>query len=238
MKTRRVFVQAGVFASLVFILVSCLSEEDPGALQSAEKDFSLLDFDRIGMGDAFVISVRQSPVYAIHIRGDRRNIDDLLVTKVGSTLKVGYSANRNRTHTTYIEVTMPTLLGAALSGATNSTMYGFETNNSVDLTLSGASIAQLNVKSKALTLNLSGASKLTLSGNSDEVQARVSGASELFSYACTAGQVDADVSGASKMNVFVTQSLKAVASGASVIYYRGTPTVNSTVSGSSVVLPD
>jgi hypothetical protein len=237
MKTPRL-VHAGLFILGAFAFTSCLTEEDPGALQPAEKDFVLLDFDRIDMGEALVISVQQSPLYTIHVRGDSRNVDDLIATKVGSTLKIGFGSSRNRTHTTYIDIGMPVLLGASLSGATNSTIHGFKDDNSVDLILSGASIAQLNVESKKLSLNLSGASRLTLSGKSDEMLAKVSGASELYSYAFTAGQVDADVSGASKANVFANRALNAVASGASVIFYRGSPTVNSTVSGASVVQPD
>jgi hypothetical protein len=238
MKTPKIFCQVALFAFTAFVCASCLTEEDPGALQFAEKDFALLDFDRLDMGDAFVISVQESPIFTVHVHGDRRNIDDLVVTKAGTTLKIGYSSNRNRTHTTYIDITMPALLGASLSGATNSTIYGFKSSSNIDLILTGASIAQFSVESKKLTLNLSGASKLTLSGKSDDLSAKVSGASELYSYALTATQVDADVSGASKVNVLATQSLHAVASGASVVYYRGNPNVNSTVSGASVVQSD
>jgi hypothetical protein len=238
MKMRGILAQAGLFALVGLFVSSCFMEEDPGALQPAEEDFVILDFDRIDVGEAFVINVQESPVYTVHVRGDRRNIDDLVVTKAGTTLKIGYRSNRNRTHTTYIDINMPALLSANLSGATNSSIYGFKSSNAIDLVLSGASIAQVNVESTVLTASLSGASRLTLSGGSDGMLAKVSGASELFSYAFTTGKVDAEVSGASKMNVFVTQSLTASVSGGSVIFYRGNPTVSSTVTGGSVVQSD
>jgi hypothetical protein len=53
----------GFYQNLIFSLVlgmvmtSCLREEDPGPLQNDERDFALLDFDRVDAGEAFVISL-------------------------------------------------------------------------------------------------------------------------------------------------------------------------------------
>src|SRR3954469_21237892 len=88
---------------------SCLREQDPGPLQQEERNFNLRDFDRLEMGNAFVITVVQNPVYSVTIRGDRRNLDDLNVAMLGSTLKIEYSNNLQRDHTTFITIGMPLL---------------------------------------------------------------------------------------------------------------------------------
>jgi hypothetical protein len=216
---------------------SCVREEDPGPLQRDERNYNLQDFDRLEMGDAFVITVVQNPVYSITIRGDRRNLDDLNITRFGSTLKIAYPNNAQRDHTTFITVGMPSLRGASFSGASSSTVSGFNTD-AFDLVLTGASIAQISLESRRVDLNISGASRLTVTGRAEAMNAKVSGASELYAYDFSANVVEADASGASKANLFVLQTLKATASGASLIYYKGSASVTSSASGASAIASD
>jgi hypothetical protein len=229
------------FAALLFVLAtslsSCLREQDPGPLQNDERNYAIQDFDRLEMGNAFVITVTQSPTYAITVRGDRRNLDDLNVTKIGSTLRIDYVNGRSHEHTTFVTIGMPALRGASFSDASSSAVSGFK-SDMIDLVLTDASISQFNIESKRCDIILSGASKLTVSGSGDAINAKVSGASELFAYDFTAGVVDADASGASKVNVYASRQLKATASGASVIYYKGAPSVISNTSGSSSIASD
>ena len=220
------------------LLSSCLHEEDPGPRQEMERDYAILDFDRLEMGDAFVISVQQSPLFSVSVRGDRRNIDDLEVEKVGSTLRIRYDEPEYRQYTTYITITMPSLRGANFSGASVSTVTGFNDLGELDVTLSGASVSQVSLEAQSLRLNLSGASKLTLSGEAAALQATVSGASIYSGFAFGVDDANVDVSGASKMHLTARQKLNAVATGASTVLYRGSPSVTSQVSGASSVQAD
>jgi hypothetical protein len=227
-----------LFAALFSLSVSsCLREQDPGPLQNDERNYNLQDFDRLEMGDAFVVTVAQSAVYSVTIRGDRRNLDDLNVSKLGTTLRIAYPNNAERDHSTFITIGMPSLRGASFSGASSSTISGFK-GDAIDLVLTGASIAQINIESTRADINLSGASRLTAIGKGDALNAKISGASELYAYQYMAGVVDADASGASKINVSVSQALKATATGASLIYYKGSPSVTSSASGASTVAAD
>ncbi|CAN5428705.1 hypothetical protein BH10BAC4_BH10BAC4_11360 [soil metagenome] len=238
MKTSKFVHNALFFLFLCFGLISCIRELDPGPLQNDERNYAILDFERIEIGDAFFITVEQSPVYSVHVRGDRRNLDDLVIVKIGSTLAVHYKDNREHEHTTYITITMPVIKGANLSGASSSVINGFNAADGMELILSGAAISQLNIESKLLAINLSGASRLMVSGKTDVMTAKTSGASELYAYSFSAIAADVDASGASKVNVYASQSLKAVASGAGIIYYRGEPSVNVSVSGAGSVQKD
>ena len=79
---------------------------------------------------------------------------------------------------------------------------------------------------------------MRLYGLGDELNAEISGASELsaFEYPVRAAQLN--VSGASRGKVTVTDQLTAVATGASSLIYRGSPTVSSEVTGASTVRKD
>lgn len=237
MKSNSLFTYIAIAVSAI-TFSACDHSEDPGPIQEMEKEFSVVDFDRVEMGDAFHVDVEQGNFFEIVVRGDRRNIDDLEVYKEGTTLVVRFDEYENRRHETYITITMPTLVAANFSGATNSRISGFDDLEAFNLYLSGASVSQLDASVQAIDVVLSGASVLNVRGSGETLKAELSGASVLkaFNYPVTTADVRA--TGASDGNVTVTDALKAVASGASKIVYRGNPTVDSDVSGASTVRQD
>lgn len=223
--------------ALSLFLTSCHTE-DPGPLQEDRRDYSLEDFDRLEMGDAFDIEVRQGTFFEITTRGDERNLDDLDVKTEGTTLVIRYDNQKNRKHTTYIEITMPTLVQMNFSGATKSTVTGFTDIENLRVSLSGASKSEIELDAAAIDIALSGASKLTLAGAGDQLSANASGASELQAFGYAVSKADVNASGASRCKVSVSDALRAVASGASSIIYRGSPTVDGDSSGGSTIDKD
>ena len=234
--TTKLFSTALLAVSAIFF-TSC-DTEDPGPIQEVEKQFTVVDFDRLEMGSAFKITVEQGNLFEVTASGDRRNIDDLEVEKQGSTLVIRYEDNRNRKHATSIKITMPVLLSANFSGASDSRISGFQDEETLTLHLSGASVCQLDANVTSLQADLSGASYLYANGNGENLDADLSGASVLKAFNFPVEKADVNASGASDANVTVSSELEALATGASVILYRGNPTVSSEVSGSSVVKQD
>jgi len=227
-----------IIASLVFAFSSCDHNEDPGPLRYAERPFSAVDFDRIEVGDAMSVTVRQGPLFAVTARGDSRNLDDLIVQKLGNTLAIRFDHHNNRRHTTNIDISLPSLKSAIFSGATVSTIAGFTEGGPFFLGLSGASTTQLDIEAASLEVSASGASNLTLSGAATLLDADLSGASLLKAYTMTVEKAKVSASGASHAYVNVTQTLDAIASGASSILYRGDAIVNSSTSGASAIIKD
>lgn len=224
--------------SITLVLSACEMYEDEGSLQYEEETYSINDFDRIEMGDAFIVHVEQGDYFSVSVRGDRRNIDDLEVRKSGSTLLVYFDEFENRQHETYIEIVMPSLTGATLSGATESILTGFENVDTFTLSLSGASINQTDIDAQQVTLTLSGASVATLTGNGNALRAEVSGASILKGHNFPVQTAYVNASGASTAKVTVEEHLHALATGASTIVYRGNALVESETSGGSSIHKD
>lgn len=227
----------GILIACLAILSSC-ENEDPGPIQRAEKDYSLVNFDRLEMGSAFHIEVKQANTYSIHVKGDRRNLDDLDVYKRGTTLIIRFDEHANRRHDTYITITMPRLEGVNFSGASVSTITGFESDDDLDFILSGASVSQLDANYHEINLTVSGASSLFMHGIGDELEAEVSGASILSAFDFPVREAEVKLSGSSQGKVTVTTELEVVASGASSLLYRGSPSVTSNTSGNSSVNKD
>ena len=222
---------------LAFNLTSC-DTEDPGPVQHVEREFTIIDFDRLEIASALDVRVEQSNEFSIEVKGDRRNVNDLEIYKSGSTLVIKFDDNSNRIHNTYITIAMPRLEGVIFSAASSSKINGFESNEDLDLHVSGASVCQLNAGYREVNLTLSGSSSLLMSGLGDEINAEISGASVLTAFDYPVREATINVSGASNGKVTVTDELMAVAAGASSIIYRGSPSVTTEISGGSTVIED
>lgn len=217
------------------LVISSCNEEDPGPRQSDSRTYSIMDFDRIAAGDALIINIKQGTNFSIQADGDRRNLDDLMVYKNGSTLVLRYEHYEKRNYNTSIMITLPTLSGSDFSGAVNAQISGFGHIQQFDLALSGASLAQLDVEVTELNFSLSGASQLRLAGKGETLHGTITGASLLSAFNYPSAQAKLIVSGASNAKVSVAQKLDVNASGASLILYRGNPQLEVEASGESIV---
>lgn len=227
-----------LFVLSTLIIFSSCETEDPGPLQEVEKEFAIVDFDRLEMGSALNIRVEHSNTYSIQVSGDRRNVDDLEVLKSGGTLIIQFEDNRERKHETYITIAMPRLEAVNFSGASVSKISDFTSDGHLDVFLSGASVCQLDVNYNEIDLSVSGASSLRMYGEGEKFSAEVSGASVLTAFDYTVNVAKVIVSGASSGKVMVLDALDVVAGGASSLLYRGNPSVSSNISGSSTVQKD
>lgn len=216
------------------VLISC-QRVDLGPEQDDQRTYGLTGFDALQMGSAFRVDVRQGNSFSITASGDRRNLDDLDVWVSRGTLFAKYRVHRNRQYNTRFEITMPSLTYAEFSGAANATVRGFSGNQNFGLLLSGASKADVDVQATRASLRLSGASNLDLRGNFQRIEADASGASRLEAFSAPAEEGDVEASGASSIRLNVSRSLKAVATGASSVVYRGNPTVDAQPTGGSTV---
>jgi hypothetical protein len=181
------------------------------------------------------VTVTKGAEYSIQVKGDQRNVEDLIVKRSGSTLEMHYRntwRNIRRNHATYVTIAMPALVSAEFSGAVTSDVSGFETED-FHLGLSGASKCSLKLMATYADFNLTGASDLTVEGTGTTMDASLSGASKLSAFGFVVEAADLDLSGASRASVNASERLHAIASGASDVGYMGTPHLVVSTSGAS-----
>jgi hypothetical protein len=204
------------------------------------REINLSNFDQLSMGSAYSIHVKQGNEFRITVTGELNDVDDLEVTVSRSgVLEIRYRNTwRNRRDRMDIDIVMPDLVAVDFSGASVSTIRGFEDLPSVGLRLSGASKSFFVGLSDRLNLDLSGASELNLEGEGGLLTGTLSGASQLFAFSLPVNEADLNLSGASRARVWATSLLKVDASGASNVRYRGNPTVDQRLSGGSTLTRD
>jgi len=215
-------------------------EEDENGSNGYNSRADLRDFNRVEVNGPFVVTVEGGDAYGVNVQADRDEADDIEVDVEGDRLRIRYRndrfpegfGDRDRIR---VSVTMSQALrGLDLGGAANATVQGFGDLDDLDLQLTGAATAILELAANRIEADLTGASQLTLNGRTDRLKARVRGASQLEAADLAAEEAVVDASGAGVANVQANRTLEAEASSAGRIRYRGNANVrvNASTAGS------
>jgi hypothetical protein len=212
------------------------------------KPFDYVGFNKLEIDTAFQVEVTKTDSFALGITADSNLFEFLDIRKSGNTLHIGLQKNHSYFNTTQkAMITMPDLRGLSVSGASKTHIIGFNSTNALDIEVSGASKLDItNVKTGNVILevsgashatgnltmadgnfNISGASGVELEGTAGNITMDISGASsgKLDKFALV--QAKMTVSGASSATINVSTKLDANVSGASRLYYIGSPTLGS-----------
>lgn len=220
------------FSILIFLFLS-------SAIYSQTiRTYDLSGFQKLDMGSAFHIKIVHGNSFKVIAKADKKDLDRLNVYTKNNTLIAGFENNwnwwgRNNGDKIEFQIEMPTLLSVNFSGASNSTITGFDDLSNLNIDLSGASKSKIDIFANNLSVDVSGASKLNLVGSSNKLTLTMSGASSVEATNFPVKIADIDASGASNARLSVSQSINYDASGASNVKYIGNPKVNKSTSGAA-----
>jgi hypothetical protein len=208
-----------------------------GSGQLVTTPFNLTGFTKVSAGSAFQVEVKQGPSHRVSVTVDDNLVEYLDVAKSGNTLQIRLKPNTQiRQATLKAAVILPELTGLDLSGATRTTVAGFESGKPLGIELSGASRLDGDITCGEAQFDVSGASRLELRGRAGTMKIDSSGASNLDLERFDAEGATVSASGASHVNVSVHGNLEVDASGASSVRYAGEVVgVNVQTSGASSV---
>jgi hypothetical protein len=159
-----------------------------------------------------------------------------IVTEVtGGILKIGMKSPPPKfmhdVHTLNVYITVGDLKALSLSGAVEITTQSAVKGDNLEIEISGAVEADLNLNYQKLSMDISGASEIKLAGQVQEVNIEASGASELDAFELAAKDLSLYASGACDADVNASGMLKISASGACDVRYKGGASVNAHTSG-------
>ena len=215
----------------------------------ATRDFDVENFSGISIGNATDLTLVKADEFALTIEVSEEYIDYISIKYTSSgVMSIGYDKlplklrNSKKSHMK-ATISMPYINSMDISGATtvtsndsfttvggmqkfNISCSGASTINKFKITapeavvtVSGASKVELDGKFGELDAEVSGASKLVLSGEAGEFELECGGASSTNAESLEAEDVELEVSGASRADVFVTKRLEVEVTGASTCTY-------------------
>jgi hypothetical protein len=255
----RKFATLTIVAVLVVavLLTGCLLGVVTGSGNLVTREMDLSGFTRVAAGSAFEVEIIQADSYNVSITADDNLFDYIRVDKDGDTLEIRLKPNYNYGFLTLrARVTMPSLYGLDLSGATKATVSGFDSSADFALDLSGASSVTMSEMSAGdmsleasgasrvtgsiaagdAEFDVSGASTVTLAGSANDIVIGASGASHVGLGDFPVDNAEVNLSGASRATVNPSGRLDVDLSGASNLSYIGEPTMGDiSISGGSTM---
>jgi len=238
-KTITTFLFLFILSGITSLFAGCHSFSHPGSESVKKETRQVGSFTGISVGGAFKIYVTQAATQSVAVEADEDIIEYIFTEVEDGVLEIGMKKcpgpawNHVKTLNVYISVTELTSLD--LSGAVEIKFENQVKTNELDLEISGAVEAELNLAVAALEMEMSGACELTLHGTGQNVNIQASGASELDAFEFVMQDLNLYASGANEANVNVSGNLKVKASGACDIRYKGSSRVDVYTSGASSV---
>ena len=195
-------------------------------------------FSQISIGNYATVALKQAEKESIEIETHEDIQDKLEIKNTNSKLKIGLNGRFSNIKRLHYTIYYRHINNIEISGAVTLDSENKVVSDQLTLKVSGASKMRLDVDTGKLYGSVSGASKISLGGKAENASFNASGASSLMtSELDISGKVQAEASGASKIDIGKSSAIDITASGASKIQYLGQPEIkNQNVSGSSRVV--
>jgi hypothetical protein len=261
-RNKRPFMKKILFALVLLVSVGLKAQKSGLIYDDHAQKRNVTGFNAVRVSHAIDLYLTQSNANEVAVSASSEEYRDRIITEVvGGTLIIRmaedngwfswkkWGDSKAKAYVSIKEINALTASGASnvhVVGALESSKLKIKMSGASDLKgatidagmllidLSGASNCKGQIKANSVIVDCSGASDIELTGTTDDLAVEVSGASNAKLYNLLAKGANVHSSGASDAKVYVTQLLKAHASGASSIDYKGNPNVSeSNSSGAS-----
>ncbi|NLJ42729.1 MAG: DUF2807 domain-containing protein [Bacteroidales bacterium] len=180
-------------------------------------------FTGIRVSSGIDVYLKQTGSESITVEADE-NLHEYIVTEIrGGVLNVYSDANIREAEMKRVYVTMRDITSLKTLSAGDLIGESPVTADVLELSASSAGDIKLELKAKKVDIDISSSGDMTLSGEADMLEASLSSAGDLNAYGLTVKEADISVSSAGDADITVTERLKARASSAGDINYRGDP---------------
>lgn len=207
-----------------------------GKVISQARNFS--GFTGLDVSSAINLYVKQDSSFSVKVEADENLQEYIIIEQNGNTLKIKQKDNSSLDATGKIKVYVnaPSFKKIEASGACHISGENLLTAaDEINISVTGASGAELELNSPKVSAEMTGASHLRLRGQIKDLSIIGSGASHAYCFGLLSENVKVDVEGASRAEVFASVKLDVEASGASHVHYKGNATVNKHTSGAGDV---
>lgn len=194
-------------------------------------------FNSVDVSGAIDVYIKQDASSSVSVETDE-NIQPYIITEVnGNTLRIKQENNTSlRTTRLKVYVSAPQFVRLEASGACK--IYSenkITSTEKLDIHLSGASHAKIDLSSPEVEAGLSGAGSVELTGQTKDLDVHGSGSSKIRCFDLMAENVDVSISGAGNAEVYASAKLDVGVSGSGDIKYKGDPSVSQHISGAGSV---
>lgn len=174
-------------------------------------------FHSVAVGIEGNLNITQGTPAYLSIETHPNVMDELQVEVRDQVLEIDFDRCTSNIEKLEIDVTMPDINTIVFSGVGD---------------LNGVNDFELD----DLTIVLSGVGNITLSGEVDNLTCVLSGVGNLYAFDLETSHCTLTISGLVDAEITVNDQLDVVISGSGVVYYKGSPSVTSSISGTGSIV--
>ena len=224
-------------ALFALIFTACEKVRGEGPVVSEARNVS--DFSGVDLRCEADLYYRTSPDYSITLTGQQNVLDVLETYTSEGRLVIRYRGDvRVRSHERlHIQVAAPSVNTLRVRGSGDIMTSGPLSPSRIDMEVDGSG----SIRVSELTANLIDAEVLgsgsirVAGGSATELRTLISGSGDIDLAAVPAREATTVTSGSGDTRLYVSDWLKATISGSGNVYYRGSPTIETHISGSGRV---
>jgi len=197
--------------------------------QEIERKFEISDFDGISVSSGIKIYLTQSNDEKILLKGNEEALKKIVVRKTSNGLlelkfeskSSSLNWNWGKNYEVKAYISFKTLNQLIASGGSDIISQSDFKLNNLSIISSGGSDINLNLSANYLKVVTSGGSDIYLKGKANQLNLTASGGSNVKAFGLIVDDINVVTSGGSDAELCAEKSIKAVASGASDIKYKG-----------------
>jgi len=221
-------------ALLSFVFLSCEKVTGDGPVVTETRNIS--GFSGIDLRVAGDVYFTQDPNFKVEVRA-QQNILEVTETYVSDNrLVIRFKNNvRVRSHEPLaIFVSAPTANHFRISGSGKIVSTGALNPSNMELDISGSGNIEISeLQTGVIDATISGSGDIKInSGSATEEKLRISGSGDIDLANVLAGSANTTTSGSGDIRLHAANQLTVKISGSGSVYYKGTPVINTNISGS------
>lgn len=196
------------------------------------------NFTGVSISGSMDLYLKQESSFSVKIETDDNLQHYIMITVENGVLRIRPQQNINLDATGKIKVFVSAPVFRSMEGTGACNIFSenmLSSSEAIDIDLTGASEARVELKSPNVSADLTGASSLSLKGEAKEFSIDGSGSSNVRCFDFLTEETRIDMSGACDAEVFASVKLDVKASGASDVKYKGNAAVSQDVSGAGSV---
>jgi hypothetical protein len=188
-----------------------------------KKERSVTSFEGVSVSTGIDVYLKQGDNESLAVEADE-NLHEYIITEVkAGVLHVYTDANIREAERKRVYVTMKEITSLKTTSAGDIIGETPVKGKDIELSASSAGNIKLDVNCEKLEVDISSSGDITLSGEAGSLNADLSSAGDLEAYNLLVREADVSVSSAGDARINVSEKIKARASSAGDITYRGDP---------------
>jgi eukaryotic-like serine/threonine-protein kinase len=210
----------GADDNVIVVMADDANQRIVGSGTLAAKSWDVAGFDRVQVRSAFRAEIIKGTGFKVTATADDNVIPHIKVTKEGTTLKISLERGSYRLKSPLkAEITLPSLIGIDIDGASKGTLKGFQSERELSLKITGSSELAGGITVEKGDFKVDGASTLSLVGSAQAAHLSAEGAShlKLKEFLLKSGLVDLEGASTAEITVKSEALFKAKLSGASTL---------------------